>query len=86
MSCSIYPGILPWITERVYNRLVDSKINTMSRAGIGFRQNLEIGLRVHIFTPNFTSICGSVSSFIQEDYFFDLTLPSVKTEGLNSRK
>ena len=30
MSCSIYPGILPWITDRVYDRLVDSKIGTMS--------------------------------------------------------
>ena len=30
MSCSIYPGVLPWITDRVYDRLVDSKIGTMS--------------------------------------------------------
>ena len=30
MSCSIYPGILPWITDRVYERLVDSKIGTTS--------------------------------------------------------
>ena len=30
MGCSIYPGILPWITDRVYDRLVDSKIGTMS--------------------------------------------------------
>lgn len=30
MSCSIYPGILPWITDRVYDRLVASKIGTMS--------------------------------------------------------
>ena len=30
MSCTIYPGILPWITDRVYQRLVDNDIGTMS--------------------------------------------------------
>ena len=66
------------------NRKGDNILEYIDRAGIGFRQNLEIGFLVHIFSPNFISICGSVSSIIREDYFFDLTQPSGKNEGLNS--